>query len=94
MLSGFYARDGHKLAGNVIAAVVLSVIRDRGEELSCHLVSSISNPSWLEYMGWHDHLWVEPLTPENGMLALPNRPGHGMAFKPELFSEFPYPDGD
>ena len=41
-------------------------------------------------MGWHDHLWVDPLTPEGGMLALPNDPGHGMVFKPELFSEFPY----
>ncbi len=59
-------------------------------ELSCHLVSAIANPSWLEYMGWHDHLWVEPLLPENGMLTPPNRPGHGMDFKPELFTEFPY----
>ena len=30
-------------------------------ELSIHIVASIKNPSWLEYMGWYDHLWVEPL---------------------------------
>ncbi len=53
-------------------------------ELSIHIVASIENPSWLEYMGWYDHLWKEPLLPENGMLKPTNRPGHGMDFKPEI----------
>jgi D-arabinonate dehydratase len=57
-------------------------------ELSSHLLASISNPSWLEYMGWYDHLWVEPIIPQNGTMAPPDRPGHGMDFKPELFSEY------
>lgn len=61
-------------------------------ELSTHLLAAIPNASWLEYMGWHDHLWVEPLLPENGMMAPPDRPGHGMDLKPELFREFPYQD--
>lgn len=61
-------------------------------EFSSHLVAAIPNPSWLEYMGWHDHLWVVPLLPENGMMSPPNRPGHGMDFKPELFRDFPYKD--
>jgi len=59
-------------------------------ELSAHLVASIPNPSWLEYMGWYDHLWTEPVIPENGLMTPPNRPGHGMNFKPEIFSDFPY----
>jgi D-arabinonate dehydratase len=59
-------------------------------ELSTHLVASIPNPSWLEYMGWYDHLWVEPVLPEAGMMRAPDRPGHGMDFKPELFREYPY----
>ncbi len=59
-------------------------------ELSVHLTASIPNPSWLEYMGWYDHLWVEPNNPSGGMMAPPERPGHGMDFKPELFREFPY----
>ena len=53
-------------------------------ELSIHIVASIENPSWLEYMGWYDHLWQEPLKPENGMLKPTSRPGHGMDFKPEI----------
>ncbi|MEM7060456.1 MAG: mandelate racemase/muconate lactonizing enzyme family protein [Pseudomonadota bacterium] len=61
-------------------------------ELSTHLVASIPNPSWLEYMGWYDILWQEPLTPVGGMLAPPDRPGHGMAFRPELFTDCPYRD--
>ena len=59
-------------------------------ELSCQLVASIPNPSWLEYMGWHDRLWVEPVLPENGMLIPPDRPGHGMDLKSELFIEYRY----
>ena len=61
-------------------------------ELSTHLVASIPNPSWLEYMGWYDHLWTEPVLPENGLMTPPTRPGHGMDFKPELFADFPYKD--
>lgn len=60
-------------------------------ELSCHLLASIPNPSWLEYMGWHDHLWVEPVLPENGRILPPDRPGHGMDFSPELLRDHPYP---
>ena len=61
-------------------------------ELSTHLVASIPNPSWLEYMGWYDHLWIEPVMPENGLMTPPSRPGHGMDFKPEIFSDCPYRD--
>ena len=53
-------------------------------ELSIHIVASIENPSWLEYMGWYDHLWKEPLLPADGMLKPTNRPGHGMDFKSEI----------
>ncbi len=59
-------------------------------ELSVHLNAAISNPSWLEHMGWYDHLWVQPNPPVNGKLSPPDRPGHGMDFRPELFRDFPY----
>ena len=61
-------------------------------ELSVHMTASIPNPSWLEYMGWYDHLWIEPNNPVNGMMTPPDRPGHGMDFRPELFRDFPYTD--
>lgn len=55
-------------------------------ELSAHLLAAIPNPSWLEYMGWYDHLWVEPVLPRHGTITPPGRPGHGLDFKPSLFS--------
>ena len=61
-------------------------------ELVAHVVASIPNGSWLEYMGWHDDLWVHPLEPKAGTVRVPDRPGHGLAFKPELFKDFPYKD--
>jgi L-alanine-DL-glutamate epimerase-like enolase superfamily enzyme len=57
-------------------------------ELMSHLLASIPNGSWLEYMGWMDDLWVEPLIPAGGKVMAPQRPGHGMAFKPEVLREF------
>ncbi len=59
-------------------------------EFSAHLNASIPNPSWLEQMGWYDHLWVEPLAVANGLATPPDRPGHGMDLRPELIGEFPY----
>ncbi|MEM1298451.1 MAG: mandelate racemase/muconate lactonizing enzyme family protein [Pseudomonadota bacterium] len=59
-------------------------------ELSSHLTASIANPDWLEWMGWYDHLWVEPVPIANGHMRAPDRPGHGMDFRPELFTDCPY----
>jgi L-alanine-DL-glutamate epimerase-like enolase superfamily enzyme len=59
-------------------------------ELNTHLNASIPNASWLEHMGWYNHLWVNPILPKDGTAVPPNIPGHGMAFKPELFKEYPY----
>jgi D-arabinonate dehydratase len=59
-------------------------------ELSTHLVASIPNPSWIEDMGWYNQLWVEPVTCESGFTTPPDRPGHGLEFKPELFRDCPY----
>jgi L-alanine-DL-glutamate epimerase-like enolase superfamily enzyme len=56
-------------------------------ELMAHVVGSIPNGSWLEYMGWNHDLWVHPVEPEDGLLRVPERPGHGLAFKPEVLKE-------
>ncbi|HEX7076392.1 MAG TPA: mandelate racemase/muconate lactonizing enzyme family protein [Hyphomicrobiaceae bacterium] len=56
-------------------------------ELNVHLLASIPNASWLEYMDWNDDLWIEPAIPVDGKLRPPERPGHGLAFKPEVLTE-------
>ena len=79
-----------RVIANHAEQVGLKIAPHMFPELSTHLLASIPNPSWLEYMGWYDHLWVEPLVPKNGVMSPPLRPGHGMEFKPELFRDYPY----
>ncbi len=59
-------------------------------ELMTHVMASIPNPSWLEYMGWHDSLWKRPVVPDRGTVRPPETPGHGLTFQAEVFTEFPY----
>ena len=54
-------------------------------EQMVHLLASIPNASWLEYMTWNDDLWMEPVLPDkNGNMHPPERPGHGLSFRPEV----------
>ena len=72
----------------LLSALALSIAPHLFPELSSHILASIPNPSWLEYMGWYDTLFVDPIRPVNGMMAPPDRPGHGMALRPELFTDY------
>lgn len=56
-------------------------------ELMVHVLASIPNPSWLEYMDWSDDIWVEPAIPRNGIVTPPETPGHGVRFRPELLRD-------
>src|SRR5690606_6876036 len=56
-------------------------------ELNVHLLASIPNASWLEYMDWNDDLWTEPAIPIEGKLKPPEIPGHGLSFKPEVLTD-------
>jgi L-alanine-DL-glutamate epimerase-like enolase superfamily enzyme len=53
-------------------------------ELMVHVLASIPNANYVEYMDWNDDLWVEPAIPQSGKLRPPESPGHGLAFKPDL----------
>jgi L-alanine-DL-glutamate epimerase-like enolase superfamily enzyme len=57
-------------------------------ELMTHLLAAIDNPSWLEYMGWHDDLWIDPVPPVNGFVTPPDRPGHGLSPRPDLLDRY------
>jgi L-alanine-DL-glutamate epimerase-like enolase superfamily enzyme len=39
-------------------------------------------------MGLAEDLFVDPVPVKNGMITAPERPGHGLAFKPEIMKEF------
>ncbi|HUS96996.1 MAG TPA: mandelate racemase/muconate lactonizing enzyme family protein [Hyphomicrobiaceae bacterium] len=55
-------------------------------ELMVHVLASIPNASYIEYMDWNDDIWVDPRTPVNGKMTAPSEPGHGLVFKPEFIT--------
>ena len=57
-------------------------------ELNVQLLASIPNGLWIEQMGLLDDLWAEPVPVADGMITAPERPGHGLAFKPEVLCDF------
>ena len=56
-------------------------------ELNVQLLASIPNGAWIEDMGLSEDLWVEPVKVVNGTITAPERPGHGLAFKPEIMKD-------
>jgi L-alanine-DL-glutamate epimerase-like enolase superfamily enzyme len=57
-------------------------------ELNVQLLASIPNGIWIEHMGLLDDVWVDPPAMKDGMITVPERPGHGLAFKPEVLKDF------
>ena len=57
-------------------------------ELNIQLLASIPNGLWVEQMELLDDLWVDPVPVVDGMMTAPERPGHGLAFKPEVLRDF------
>jgi hypothetical protein len=39
-------------------------------------------------MGLSQDLWVDPVPVVDGMITAPERPGHGLAFRPEVLRDF------
>jgi L-alanine-DL-glutamate epimerase-like enolase superfamily enzyme len=56
-------------------------------ELNVQLLASIPNGIWIEDMGLAEDLFVDPVPVVNGMITAPERPGHGLAFKPEILRD-------
>ncbi|MDP6707623.1 MAG: mandelate racemase/muconate lactonizing enzyme family protein [Alphaproteobacteria bacterium] len=56
-------------------------------ELMVQLLASIPNGHLAEYLDFLDDLWVEPVLPEAGVLTVPERPGHSLAFKEEVLKD-------
>jgi L-alanine-DL-glutamate epimerase-like enolase superfamily enzyme len=57
-------------------------------ETMVHLLAAIPNANYLEYMDWNDDLWIEPVLPtKQGTMRPPERPGHGLAFRPEILKD-------
>jgi L-alanine-DL-glutamate epimerase-like enolase superfamily enzyme len=56
-------------------------------ELNVQLLASIPNGLWIEDMGLSEDLFLDPVPVVNGTITAPERPGHGLAFKPEILRD-------
>ena len=52
-----------------------------------HVLAAIPNASYLEYMDWNDDLFVDARLPVGGKVKVPEEPGHGVVFKPDLVAD-------
>jgi L-alanine-DL-glutamate epimerase-like enolase superfamily enzyme len=57
-------------------------------ELNVQLLASVPNGLWIEDMGLSDDLWIDPVPVVKGYITAPERPGHGLAFKPEILRDY------
>jgi len=58
-------------------------------ELMVGLCAHLPNALMLEYRAWVDDLWEEPVLPRSDGTMVPlEKPGHGLAFKPEAIAEY------
>ncbi|MBP1732867.1 MAG: mandelate racemase [Deltaproteobacteria bacterium] len=53
-------------------------------EESMHVVASVTNATYVENMDWFSPLYKERIELRNGMIVLPQRPGFGFTFDPEV----------
>ncbi len=73
-----------KIAG-MAQAFNLPVVNHLCPEISVHLVAAIPNGLTVEYMPWSGGLFREVPQQQDGLLAVPAKPGLGLEFDPEVF---------
>jgi len=74
---------------HLAAAYDLPIAPHLVPELSIHVLVSVPNAALVEVLaGAPPELWKEPPEVKNGMMAPPNRPGHGMEFSAEALKRF------
>jgi L-alanine-DL-glutamate epimerase-like enolase superfamily enzyme len=76
-----------KVAG-MAEAFNLPVVSHLLPEIHVHLVAASPNGLVVEYMPWTWRLFENPPVPENGMLNVPQTPGLGLRFAPDLFETY------
>jgi L-alanine-DL-glutamate epimerase-like enolase superfamily enzyme len=69
----------------------LPVVSHGVPEIHVHLVGAVANGLTVEYMPRLFPLWEAVPTPDNGLLAMPQAPGLGLAFDREAIRRFAVP---
>jgi L-alanine-DL-glutamate epimerase-like enolase superfamily enzyme len=66
----------------------LPVVSHLIPELHVHLIAAVPNGLTVEYMPWSGRLFEEVPLPQNGELAVPDKPGLGLAFDREAIRRY------
>jgi L-alanine-DL-glutamate epimerase-like enolase superfamily enzyme len=56
-------------------------------DLHVQLAAASPNTIYVEHFPFTDHLWEEGLEVREGTVLVPDRPGHGLDFRPSIFDE-------
>src|SRR5215472_17379385 len=76
-----------KIAG-LAQAFNLPVVSHGVPEIHVHLVGAVPNGLTVEYMPRLFPLWEEVPAPQDGLLAMPQAPGLGLAFDPKAIAKY------
>ena len=76
-----------KIAG-MAEAFNLSIVSHLVPEIHVHLVAAVPNGLTVEYMPRAVRLYKETPKIEDGMLVVPQKPGLGLEFDPEIFKRY------
>jgi mandelate racemase len=75
--------SGWLQASGIAAAQRVEMSSHLVPEMSVHLLAATPTCHWLEYVDWADPILEEPLRVRDGMVEVPDRPGLGLAWRPE-----------
>ena len=56
--------------------------------LHVHITAALPRAAYLEYYPFMDHLLTGTLTVKDGMLLVPDAPGHGVTFTEEAWERY------
>lgn len=57
-------------------------------ELLIHMTAAIPNGIYMEYFDWFNELFEELPVFRDGYVEVPTRPGHGLAFRPDMVEKY------
>ncbi len=66
----------------------LPVVSHLLPEIHVHMIAAIPNGLTVEYMPWSCRLFEEVPQPRQGMLAVPRKPGLGLAFDRDVLKRY------
>jgi mandelate racemase len=75
--------SGWAQAAGIAAARRIEMSSHLLPEISAHLLAATPTCHYLEYVDWADAILEQPLQIRNGFALVPDRPGAGLAWRPE-----------